>query len=405
MSTFQTFNSEDDLRAYLLRPESEYRSEYGKFDFEQCNFNYAVSFKRLLREFDEIAIFKNARFSNTASFEDILFRKLADFNGCDFYNEANFRSSTFFAGVTFGAFHANVNFKGAKFHSSTDFFGQFEKNVNLTSCEFREYLDLSEHTFRQDLSINDSEFFKEVNFESCEFQGKVNAWNTTFHNNLICRWANFRKKINLTESKISKGFANFYGANFEANAYFYKTHFKEIDLKNSVIDKGVFFLDSKIDKGQRETFRIIKNQFLSQNNRVEALKAHQREMNSFTVETVQNIFRKRLSLKTFGNIGNLLILILNFISNGFGLWWFTGILFLFSTTYLMFIWYLNYVQLPCLFEFWKYFPQFLNPTHKIDLIEGALLETPAFVLDFFGRVVSSFGIYQTVQAFRKFGKL
>ena len=86
MSTFITFNSEDDLRAYLSRPESEYASEYGKFDFEQCNFNFEVSFKRLLREFNGIAVFKNARFSNTVSFEDVDFRKIADFNGCNFYN-------------------------------------------------------------------------------------------------------------------------------------------------------------------------------------------------------------------------------------------------------------------------------------------------------------------------------
>jgi uncharacterized protein YjbI with pentapeptide repeats len=401
--SFITFNSEEDLQAYLSRPVSEY-SEYGKFDFEQCNFNFAVSFKRLIREFDELAFFKKCQFNKKASFEDISFRKAADFNGCTFFGQANFKHSKFYQEATFGVFDAFVNFKGTTFFSSTDFPNSFEK-VDFSCCKFTEYLDLSERIFKQDLSIHDSEFLKEVSFESSEFQGKVNSWNTTFHDNLICRWADFRKKINLTESKITKGFADFYGTNFEANAYFYKTHFKKIDLKNSVIDKGVFFLDSKIDKGQRETFRIIKNQFLSQNNRVDALKAHQREMNSFTVETIQNIFIQKPSLNTFGNIANLLILVLNFISNGFGLWWFAGVSFLFVTTCLMFTWYLNYVQVPCSFEFWKYFPQFLNPTHKTEFIEGAFLETPAYFLDFFGRAVSSFGIYQTVQAFRKFGRL
>ncbi len=49
----------------------------------------------------------------------------------------------------------------------------------------------------------------------------------------------------------------------------------------------------------------------------------------------------------------------------------------------------------------KYFIQFLVPTHKFNYIE----ENPNFMFylfDFLGRIFVGYGIYQTIQAFRKF---
>ena len=279
---FNQFNSEEELSIYLNRTIFD-NEENGKYDFEQCVFNFDVKFKSLIREFNEIAVFKKARFKKKCSFENIIFNKQANFNGCIFESESNFKNTIFKEDLTISGFESFVSFKSAKFESDT-FWGYTFNEIDLSFCTFKKSLDLSERQFQGKLHLNDSVFKGDVYFKNSTFENKINAWETEFQKDLIFRWANFKKKINLTESKIKNGLCDFYGVNFEENGYFYKTDFKEIDLKNSVIEKGIFFLGAKIKKSKRETNRIIKNQFLKQNNKIEALNFHHKEMKSYLNE-------------------------------------------------------------------------------------------------------------------------
>lgn len=409
---FERFNSEEELINFINRPEEDYSyNGNGKFDFEHCTFEFEVDFESIQRIFNLPVVFKNAKFEKKAYFQNVIFESTVTFEKCYFKEDAFFKKTIFKEPVQFYYFFKNVDFEGAKFLSTTSFPKSYSNNINLSHCIFIETLDLSNSRFDQELNLNDSTFNKNVNFQSAIFNKKVNAWNTTFKKDLSFRWANFREKINLTDSFIKKGKTDFFGTNFENNAYFYNTEFKRIDLKNSVIEKGVYFLGSTIKKCNRETNRIIKNQFAKQNNRIESLKYHHREMSSYFQEL---LYESYLNLKRFRlwgllkNFGDLVILILNFLSNGFGLWWFAGIIFLFATTTFVYYFYLLSLDLKISYqqiEYWKYYVQFIVPTHKFNFIEGAILTDKSYIIDYLGRVVSAFGIYQTVQAFRKFGKI
>ena len=54
---------------------------------------------------------------------------------------------------------------------------------------------------------------------------------------------------------------------------------------------------------------------------------------------------------------------------------------------------------------YPYYFEFINPTHRVDFI-GREAKEPllANFIDLLGRLIIGFGIYQTIQAFRRFGK-
>lgn len=410
----RTFDSEKELSDYINRESILFSIEPNeKFNFEECRFTFEVKFDSFLNEFESIVTFKNALFEKPVSFNNITFKNIADFVGCSFFHKATFDNAHFLNKVKFGEFHKSVSFKTSHFHNETTFQINFPQSVDFSYCHFYYKLDLSSRVFNQEVYLNNSFFYKEVTFKSTEFKKKVNAWETTFKSDLIFNWTDFRDKLNLTESHISKGKTDFYGTNFEGNAYFYKTEFKKLDLKNCVIEKGIYFLDAKIKRGNRETNRIIKNQFTKQNNRIEALKFHHKEMSAYLLELIIEAFKNLSNLKLWKllkNIGDIVILFINFLSNGFGLWWFSGVVFLFVTTTFMFKYYLNNINSNIIidfsnYEYWKYYVQFIIPTHKFDFITNAALTDKSYIIDYLNRLISAFGIYQTVQAFRKFGKI
>ena len=404
-SDFHIFNSKEELYCYIHRSKDGkwWREEYGRFDFEQCVFNFDV--RQWVNEFDTRAWFTKATFNENASFQSITFKDVADFNGCTFEKTVSFKGAVFEGVANMCSFNGDVSFHKAKFKSDTYFWNHFVGYADFSYSEFSKTADFSNCCFEKDVKFHDSIFESDAFFNESEFIGKVNAWKITFLKDVTFKWTDFRDKANLSQLKVKKGFAEFYGSNFEKNAYFYDSEIKRLDLKKSVIDKGLFFLGASIKKNKRETARIIKNEFLKQNNKIEALKYHQKEMYAYLFELGLNIIKPKSLTGFFKSIGDIIILLTNLISNGFGLWWFLAILFLFSSTLIIYNWYLANLTSSTVIDFWKYYPEFILPTHKFGFIEGTLTNDCANIIDFSGRVVSSFAIYQVVQAFRKFGRL
>ncbi len=346
------FKSIKQLEDFINRPKASWHRKKGRYYFENSQFNFDINFENKIDILPSNVYFSNCIFKGKASFKGIIFQGEANFDNC--------------------------TFKG---------------QVDFTGC-----------LFEKDVKFHNATFEKDCYFNESEFKGKVNAWKMTFIENVTFKWTNFRKKANLSELIAENGQVELYGVNFENNAYFYDSKIKRLDLKKSVIDKGLFFLGAEIKKAKRETSRIIKNEFLKQNNRIEALKYHQKEMSAYFIELGRNIIKPKSFYSFLKNIGDITILLINLISNGFGLWWFMAIVFLFVSTYLIFNWYLTNLNLTYTIDFWTYYPEFILPTHKFGFIDGTTPNNYANIIDFLGRIVSSFGIYQTVQAFRKFGR-
>jgi hypothetical protein len=109
--------------------------------------------------------------------------------------------------------------------------------------------------------------------------------------------------------------------------------------------------------------------------------------------------------------GNKIILCLNRVSNGFGLEWKTGVKFVFKSGLVFYI-ILHLLLLgelqwdfssQAISEFVTNFFKLLNPTDWNTEMYGMKKEH-SYVVLFFAKILIGYGYYQTIQAFRKYGK-
>jgi hypothetical protein len=423
-SEFHIFNSKEELYCYLHRSEDGkwWREEYGRYDFEQCVFNFDV--REWVNEFDTRAWFTKATFNENASFKGVTFKDVADFNGCIFKKMTSFSETVFEGDANMCSFYGNVNFHNAKFKAATYFWNHFVGEADFSYSEFSKIADFSNCCFEKDVKFHDSFFECDAFFNESEFKGKVNGWKITFKQNVTFKWTDFREKVNFSQLKAENGFVEFHGSNFEQNAYFYDSKIKKLDLKKSVIDKGLFFLGAKINEVERETCRIVKNEFLKQNNRIEGLNYHSLEMIEYEKELFGDKKTLRFSIIRFlrdfihvfkgANKSDKFTLFIHRISNGYNVKPFRGIGFTFIATllsYWAFIYMVKYenklafdysmehigINIKQLLQMlnvtdWKYYPFDCNYNYAYSIL-------------FTGRIVIGYGIYQTVQAFRKYGKI
>lgn len=343
----------------------------------------------------------------------------------------------------------------------------FEENNELIfqNCTFSETLDISSVKFKKNVKFWQSTFNK-INFHNATFNGLADFWSCTFNENVIFyktdflgttvfSAATFKKSVLFTYTSIGKVII-FRGTKFENG----------LDLSQAIISGNISLHDIKIKKfkaidntddnlkyenyiseigeipysNKRETFRILKQAFSKNGNEIDSLEFRKREHNTFFYELLSNIkntilpininnlsgvkyfefylkkiFNKKSKIRNrvyvlFENIQNFTILLLNFISNYFGVSWITGMIFILSVGGLFFLlsiteieeyhFTLDYRKWET--EHFKYFLEFLNPTHKFDYIQNKNLTTKFYFFDFFGRIFVGYGIYQFIQAFRKY---
>lgn len=111
------------------------------------------------------------------------------------------------------------------------------------------------------------------------------------------------------------------------------------------------------------------------------------------------------------------------VSNNFRLNWLRGVVFTLAVSLLFYVpfvllienqiewglygWQKTWDAFTYVFDYrTAQFFEFLNPLHKIDYFvkEGQRVGFWAYLVDYIGRIFVGFGIYQTIQAFRKYGK-
>jgi len=172
--------------------------------------------------------------------------------------------------------------------------------------------------------------------------------------------------------------------------------------------KGADFSNTKYPNGDRESFRLIRSELLKVNNKFESLYYHSKEL---------IIYEQNLTFKN--HFGEKFMLWINRISTNHGLNWIRGVLFTVFTAVLFYILYLIVLPIrPFRFgwvsweSFFKasnntveYFLKFLLVTHDFDFMQQFSPNSINYFLDFISKIFISYGIYQTVQAFRKYGKM
>ncbi|WP_338396269.1 pentapeptide repeat-containing protein [Fulvitalea axinellae] len=413
------------------------------FDWKRGN-NISLDLSK--SKIEKKANFNNAKFSN-ACFDHAHFMVECDFKEATFTGYTDFVNTNFEKGVSFQSSHfkrEDVNVRGVN--------SIYKGEVNFSNCVFGQAevsKDDFSNSFRETNFGNNKEAIK-VRFRQATFKGKTDFENTRFteladfyqakfFEPVIFLKTDFLESIVFSRTIFRKNVLFTYST-FKAVSIFRHTRFEMgLDLSLANITGTLSFFnveitpfesdspkdyDQAVEKdavipyvNQRETFRILKDTLLSQNNRIDSLHFRKLEMIAYN---------KELPKMRPNQWGERVINFMNRWSNNYGSSWRRALAFIFVSGALFFF---LLVWLGLGFEPWKYtwgwtsmasliedirhvtkyFFQFLNPTHKLEFMKDYSsnevdLDGWYYMIDFFGRAVVGFGYYQFISAFRKLGK-
>lgn len=225
-------------------------------DFENVVFTYGVSFA--LTVFKKSSTFSNLKLERRGEFLHTLFEE-----------DVNFRDSIFNGVPSFGGsttFTKEADFSNSKFNKVAYFSGlTFKGKTDFSNSIFNEKIIFSNSIFKKLVNFSDSIFKKEACFLKSTFNEKINFFNATFNKKTDFSESTFKKEADFELSKIN--FLLF--DNIKGDGIF--------NLQKSQIDK-ISYSGTNIKKVKnRETFLVLKNLALKQNDQISALDFHKKE--------------------------------------------------------------------------------------------------------------------------------
>lgn len=331
-----------------------------------------------------------------------------------------------------------LNFTNCVFEESLTVHFTGFKNVNFSDCTFKKRVKFDESYFTKKVRFYRSEFREEVSFNNTKFDDLADFWAVTFCKKTIFYKSDFNGTTVFSYSKFNENVLFTYTL-FDKLVIFKSTTFqKGLDLSLALILGKISIYNIRIEdfqtnytpedeleefhkmvaedasipiKNKRETFRILKSHFNSNGNYIDSRKFAALEFKAYYHYLSNNIFKKGKASK---NLQNYIILLFNWISNKNGNSWVRGIFF---TVFIGLIFFylsiittenysisLDKINSRDFSECSKYFLVFLNPTHSTDYLLNENPSTYSYFWDFIGRIFVSYGIYQTILAFRKYRK-
>lgn len=196
-------------------------------------------------------------------------------------------------------FHNTVRFENTSFNKLVDFYcAHFYKPQQF---HFTDFLDRA--------IFSNTEFNEEVQFLHCKVDNSyVRFESVTFKKGLDISRSNFNDKVNFWNIEIEESGEEYIFNNIESVKY--------------VNDFEVQDKTPTIYKQFRETYRIIKDNFYRQNNKIEGSKFYIKEM---------SVYQRELFKKLIYNRKDITLLLFNRISNYFGTDWVRGVVFTMMT--------------------------------------------------------------------------
>ncbi|MHB1179197.1 MAG: pentapeptide repeat-containing protein [Daejeonella sp.] len=319
-------------------------------------------------EFKKNVTFSGSTFENAISFENVIFEGDVDFSNTHFKNKVRF-FETQFKGI--------AKFDNTKFGDLADFWkAKFSKKTIFFKCDF----------------------LATAVFSVAKFSDNVLFTYSLISTVLIFRDTKFEKGLDLSNAIII-GHINFF--NLKLTNYDNISDRDENDEDGHEVDISKTGVITR--KNQRETYRIIKNELRSQNSNIDALDYYALE---------SEVYHKQLKDQWRKKLDTWLIFELNRRSNKYGQSWSRAIKFTLGFGFLFFYFTiintegydvgLNSTTCEAMSSSFKYFAEFLLPTHGTAYLKAEIPNVFSYLFDFLGRIVVSYGIYQTIQAFRRF---
>lgn len=284
----------------------------------------------------------------------------------------------------------------------------FENKIRFRLCEF-ERIYMNNVTFNDYLEFYNCLFFGKAIISKCSFNENVVFTKSTFHSNCLFTYSNFEKlgifsrakfhdkDKNPTALDLSQAIINGQLTFFETDLGNYEA--KRIDSNSQKYDEAISEGEKIPIQNKRETFRIIKHQLLQQNNVIESEKYDKLEKQTLLEEKdLEAIFEDNV-LKTFKILfTDYFVLKLNKYSNNHKTSWLYALIFTLSVAFIShsilsisesndFCDGLKFIKLLNPIDF-----SFYSDTHS-----GKI-----YTVYFLAKISIGFGIYQLIQAFRKY---
>jgi hypothetical protein len=427
MDEKRKISNEIDLRVSFITHTINYLENDNWVLVENCTIEYDFSYPLISSSLeDELSllstetrnsyglkfkncIFENKLFLNKQSEED----KNIFFENCTFNKNVILNSSK--GVITFSNCKFNDIFiaKDATLEGKIKFWVcHFYEDANFRNTKFFELADFWRSTFHKKTIFYKTDFLNTVVFSAATFKENVLFTYTLIDKLILFRGTKVEKGLDLSLA-IIYGKLGLFG--FDLNDYKdyqFINDEDEDEYEDAVSEKAIIPI-----KNKRETFRILKDVLESQKNLSESLKFKaiekdvlRLELNNSNINHINTFFSK-FKFK-INNRLEWLNLLLNKYSNDYGNSYGKAFLFVLFFGWLFFYLSLlstNTYSFSLNYDNWvindnvKYFIEFLNPLHKSDYLEKEIISTPDFyIIDFVGKIIVGYGIYQFIQAFRKY---
>lgn len=239
-----------------------------KAKFHQINNNINNEYKNKLQENNDIKEKSEVNF------------KKCNFVGNIYFSEAFFETDVDFSGSLFNtiSFGNAIFDRNVRFHKTT-----FNNNIDFFNTSFNKLVEFYRAHFYKPIQFHFTDFLDRAIFSSTEFDEEVQFLHCTVDSNSYIRFesATFKKSLDISRSNFNDR-ANFWNIKLEEKDIFtsskYQNDFKEeAELKTTKNTPTIY-------KKIRETYRIIKSNFYSQNNKIEGLKFYEKEMSAYLEE-------------------------------------------------------------------------------------------------------------------------
>lgn len=264
---------------------------------------------------------------------------------------------------------------------------QFKGGTDFDNTKFNDLADFWSSTFDKRTIFYKTDFNKVAVFSKATFKENVLFTYSLIGELLLLHRSKCEKGIDLSLAIVSGRLGLF---DFKLSDYSVCEKVPDEHYEKYVSEEGIIPI-----KNKRETYRIIKRHHENQNNIVESLPFKKMEKETLA---------KELSLKSdFHSYIDRVILTFSKLSNNHGTSIIHSLLFILITGGIFFCLSLLAVNSDFEGSKFRYFIQFLIPTHSFDYMGSDVPLTTCFYLsDLLGRIFVGSGIYQFIQAFRKF---
>ena len=298
-------------------------------NFSGCNFNLKANFSETI-----FGIKKENNNSDESSsevkflIENAKFQKEINFSKAIFYDAIYFSETEFCTDIEDYA-KESINFENAQFKRKVRFHHcKFQNTVRFENTSFNKLVDFYCAHFYKPQQFHFTDFLDRAIFSNTEFNEEVQFLHCRVDSNSYIRFesATFKKSLDISRSNFNDK-ANFWNIELEEGDILtsskyqddFEVHKNEINSEKTV---------PSIYKQLRETYRIIKSNFYSQNNKIEGLKFYEKEMSVYLEEkreetneksppknkkTFIEKFREKFIEEPILNIGLLLVSISTFL--------------------------------------------------------------------------------------------